>query len=267
MAAKTVPTTNEAHIPIGEQEPILRSDSREISLLVADENLSLTDASSPPGERVTDPHIHQHTEAFYVLEGELTFEVGRERETITIGAGGLVATPPSLAHSYLTAGDHPARWLIIHASDGGFAAFMRGIRDGVKVEWEIAPVPPDGGLPADHAIVNLPSSEPLSSRRLNVPVPDSDKSPRSVDPGEEPSPGRASLPKEHRAGDAELELEVRSEEGRKRVDAEQGERLGIRGGSSTYGLLHADDRYRRAAGRVDDALERLEPVGGVERLP
>ena len=162
MATRTLPTTNEAYVPIGMQEPILRSDSREISLLVADENLSLTYASRAAGERVTDPHVHRHTEAFYVLEGELTFEVGAERETITIGAGGFVAAPPGVAHSYGTAGSHPARWLIIHASDGGFAAFMRGIRDGVKVEWDIAPVPIDGGLPADHAIVSRPLSQPPS---------------------------------------------------------------------------------------------------------
>ena len=109
------------------------------------------------GERVTDPHVHMHAEAFYVLEGELTFEVGAERETITIGAGGLVVAPPGVAHSYGTVGARPARWLIIHAGDGGFATFMRGIRDGVKVEWDITPVPLDGGLPSDHAIVSRPS--------------------------------------------------------------------------------------------------------------
>lgn len=144
-------------------EPILRSDSREIGLLVADETLSLSYASRAAGERVTGPHIHQHTEAFYILEGELTFEVGAERETITIGPGGFLAAPPGAAHSYMTAGDHPARWLIIHASDGGFATFMRGIRDGVRVEWDIAPVPPGGGLPADHATVKRPSTGPPSS--------------------------------------------------------------------------------------------------------
>jgi len=136
------------------EEPILRRDGREISLLVADENLSLTYASRAAGERVTDPHVHGHTEAFYVLEGELTFELGADRETITLRTGGFVAAPPGLAHSFRTAGDHPARWLIIHARNGGFAAFMRGIRDGVDVEWDIAPVPLDGGHPADRAIVS-----------------------------------------------------------------------------------------------------------------
>jgi hypothetical protein len=70
--------------------------------------------------------------------------------------------PPGLAHSYRTADGHPARWLIVHACDGGFAAFMRGIRDGVEVEWDIAPVPLDGGLPAGDAILSRPLSKPPS---------------------------------------------------------------------------------------------------------
>ncbi len=163
MATRSLLTRDEAYVPIGKREPILRSDSSEISLLVADENLSLTYASRVAGERVTDLHRHRHSEAFYVLEGELSFEIGAERETITLGAGGFVAAPPGVAHSYGTAGIRPARWLVIHAGDGGFAAFMRGIRDGVEVEWDIAPVPPDGGLPADHAIVSRPLSEPPPS--------------------------------------------------------------------------------------------------------
>jgi quercetin dioxygenase-like cupin family protein len=155
--------TNGASVRIAEQEPILGGDSREISLLVANEDLSLTHATRPAGEQVAGLHVHEHAEAFYVLEGELTFEVGAERERITIGAGGFVVAPAGVAHSYGTAGAQPARWLIIHARDGGFAAFMRGIRDEVEVEWDIAPVPLDGGLPADHAIVSRPSSEPASS--------------------------------------------------------------------------------------------------------
>ena len=96
---------------------------------------------------------HEHTDAFYVLEGELTFEIGSEPETITVSSGGFVAAPPEVAHSLRNASDRPARWLTIHARDGGFAAFMRGIRDGVEVEWDISAVPADGGLPAREAIV------------------------------------------------------------------------------------------------------------------
>ena len=142
-------------VPIGDGEVILRSEPREISILVAREEVTITHARYAAGETVTGPHVHHtHTDAFYVLEGELTFEIGREAETVTVSAGGFVAAPPQVAHSFRNAGDRPARWLTIHAHDGGFAAFMRGIRDGVEVEWDIAAVPAGGGLPASDAIVS-----------------------------------------------------------------------------------------------------------------
>ncbi len=157
MATDAVCTSGGGFVPIGEQEPILRGDRREISLLVAGEDLSITLASYASGGRVAGPHIHhQHTDAFYVLEGELTFEIGAEPETLTLGAGGFVAAPAGVAHSFRTANDQPTRWLTIHAGDRGFASFMRGIRDGAKTEWDIAPVPADGGLPVHHAIVSRP---------------------------------------------------------------------------------------------------------------
>jgi len=144
---------------IGEGEAILRQTEREISILVAREEVTVTQARYAAGERVAGSHVHHdHTDAFYVLEGELTFQIGREAETIIVSAGGFVAAPPGVAHSLRNAGDCPARWLTIHAPDGGFAAFMRGLRDGVEVDWDIAPVPTDGGLTAAEAIVKLGGS-------------------------------------------------------------------------------------------------------------
>ena len=133
---------------------ILRREQREISILAASEEVTITHARCLAGEQVAGPHVHHdHTDAFYVLEGELTFEIGREAKTITVSSGGFVAAPPEVAHSLRNDSDRPVRWLTIHARDGGFAAFMRGIRDGVEVEWDISAVPPDGGLPASDAIV------------------------------------------------------------------------------------------------------------------
>lgn len=157
MATELLPAPDDGTTAIAGREQILRSERREISLLVATEGLSLTYAGRPAGERVADPHVHRHTEAFYVLEGELAFEVGAEREAVTVGAGGFVAVPPGLAHSYRTAGDGPARWLVVHAPDGGFAAFMRAARDGGAVDWDLGPVPAGGGRPAAHAVVRPPS--------------------------------------------------------------------------------------------------------------
>ena len=133
---------------------ILRHEKREISILVASEEVTITHARCAAGEQVAGPHVHhEHTDAFYVLEGELTFEIGREAQTITVSSGGFVAAPPQMAHSLRNDSNRPARWLTIHAPDGGFATFMRGIRDGVEVEWDISAVPADGGLPASEATV------------------------------------------------------------------------------------------------------------------
>lgn len=133
------------------------SPARQAHFVTARENLTITHARYAAGERVAGPHGHrEHTDAFYVLEGELIFEIGTEAETIAVPAGGFVAAPPGVAHSFRVADSGPASWLTIHAPDGGFAAFMRGLRDGIEVEWDIAPVPADGGLPAGRAIVHRP---------------------------------------------------------------------------------------------------------------
>jgi mannose-6-phosphate isomerase-like protein (cupin superfamily) len=59
-------------------------------------------------ERVAGPHVHhEHTDALYVLERELTFEIGREAKTIRVSAGGFVAAPPQLAHSFQTTATAP----------------------------------------------------------------------------------------------------------------------------------------------------------------
>ena len=165
-------------VPITEGESLLRNAEREGSILLAHKQITITHARYAAGQQVAGPHIHhQHTDAFYVLEGELTFEIGRETKTITVAAGGFLAAPPLVAHSFRTDGDRPARWLTIHAHDGGFAAFMRGLRDGTKIQWDISAVPADGGLPASYAIVspNLADEHRETEsqpRRLRCALPD-----------------------------------------------------------------------------------------------
>jgi quercetin dioxygenase-like cupin family protein len=145
MATDVASARRGTFVPISGQEVILRDEQREISILLANDDLSLAYGTCVAGERVAGPHIHNHhTDAFYVLEGELTFELGPRPETVTVGAGSLVAALPGVAHSFRNAGPQRARWLTLHAADGGFASFMRGIRDGVQVDWDIAAVPPNG---------------------------------------------------------------------------------------------------------------------------
>jgi quercetin dioxygenase-like cupin family protein len=145
--------TADSIVPIADGEAVLRGE-REVCILLTREEVTITHARYPGGEQVAGPHVHhEHTDAFFVLEGGLTFQVGGEDTEITVSAGDFVAAPPLVAHSFRTTGDRPARWLTIHARDGGFGAFMRGIRDGVEAEWDIAPVPSGGGLPASAAVV------------------------------------------------------------------------------------------------------------------
>jgi mannose-6-phosphate isomerase-like protein (cupin superfamily) len=145
------------HIPSADGERIIDSPARQGHFVIAREDLTITHARYAAGERVAGRHVHhRHTDAFYILEGEVTFEIGPEAEAITVPPGGFVAAPPGVAHSFRVADSGPASWLTIHAPDGGFAAFMRGLRDGNQVEWDIAPVPAEGGLPAAHGIISLP---------------------------------------------------------------------------------------------------------------
>lgn len=73
---------------------------------------SLREFSTPPGGRGARPHVHRNEdEAFYVLEGEITFEVG----TIVVPArpGTFVLAPRGVVHCYRNTGLTHARWLTI----------------------------------------------------------------------------------------------------------------------------------------------------------
>ena len=131
-------------------ETITDKPERNVILLVGTPHVTATWSRYAPGERGPDLHVHrEHTDAFYVLEGELTFELGPAPETVRLGAGGFAAVPLHVAHAFRNDGDADARWLNFHAPDKGFAEFMRGQRDGIPRPWDSFDVPEDGGLLAD----------------------------------------------------------------------------------------------------------------------
>ena len=83
------PLHPEVTVPITDGEAIVRRENRELSIVVATDEVTITHALCPAGELVAGPHVHhEHTDAFYVLEGELTFEIGRKAKTITVSTGG-----------------------------------------------------------------------------------------------------------------------------------------------------------------------------------
>jgi quercetin dioxygenase-like cupin family protein len=131
-------------------EPVSRSEHREILILFASPALTVTWSRYAGGQAGPDLHVHrEHTDAFYVLEGELTFRVGPGGETVVRASPGtFVAVPPNVVHAFVNEGPGEARWLNYHAPDNGFADYLR---DGTG--WDSFDAPPDGGRPANDVVV------------------------------------------------------------------------------------------------------------------
>lgn len=97
-------------------EPITQRPERDVLLLAALAGLSATWSRYEPGERGPGPHVHRrHTDAFYVLEGELECRVGPGAKTVVRApAGTFVAVPPHVVHTFANAGAGEARFLKGH---------------------------------------------------------------------------------------------------------------------------------------------------------
>ncbi|HWM12677.1 MAG TPA: cupin domain-containing protein [Solirubrobacteraceae bacterium] len=148
-------------------ETISDRAARNVVLLHGHPDLTVTWSRYGPGELGPDLHVHhEHTDAFYVLDGELTFDVGPEPRTIRVAAGGFVAVPPDVGHGFRNESEADVRWLNFHAPDKGFAEYMRGARDGVSVDFDSFDVPDGGGLPADLVTVNASGGADLPELRV-----------------------------------------------------------------------------------------------------
>jgi mannose-6-phosphate isomerase-like protein (cupin superfamily) len=63
------------------------------------------------------PHAHSgEDDAFYMLEGELTFTV--DGEEIAAGPGTFVLVPPQVEHTFANRGEAVARFVNVHAPAG-----------------------------------------------------------------------------------------------------------------------------------------------------
>lgn len=136
-------------------ETITARATREVVLLADDAAMSITWTRYGAGERGPDLHVHhEHIDAFYVLEGELTFAVGPAGDPLPAGPGDFVAVPPDVAHGFANESAADACWLNFHAPDEGFAQYLRDARDGRDADFDSFDPPPDGGLPADGVVVS-----------------------------------------------------------------------------------------------------------------
>jgi uncharacterized cupin superfamily protein len=149
----------------GEGEVITERAARTLHLKAGIEAIAVTETRYEPGERGPDAHVHhRHTDAFYVLEGTMLYELGPDREAVHAPAGSFVAAPPGLVHSFRNDGPGRARFLNFHAPSERFHDYLRGMRAGEDTSWFDQYDQPGGGRPLSDAVM----SGPNESKRIDV---------------------------------------------------------------------------------------------------
>jgi quercetin dioxygenase-like cupin family protein len=103
----------------------LPGTNRELRVKVSRGELDMLEfIDCEPGFGPIPPHVHDdHIDSFYVLEGELEFQVGDD--TVRAGPGVYVAAPPGVVHGFSNPGPAPARFLNMHATAAGFVDSLR----------------------------------------------------------------------------------------------------------------------------------------------
>jgi quercetin dioxygenase-like cupin family protein len=101
----------------------LEFDDRVATIKAGRDELALIELELAPGFEGPEPHTHDDdVDAFYVLDGEVGFQVGSEQ--LLLGAGSFVAAPPGVLHTF-TGGAHASRLLNVHAPSAGFHDWLR----------------------------------------------------------------------------------------------------------------------------------------------
>jgi mannose-6-phosphate isomerase-like protein (cupin superfamily) len=144
----------------GDGELVTDRPERTLRILTDHELLNLTWFRYEPGQEGPDPHVHYtHSDAFYVLEGELELRLGPAVESVAAPAGTLGAAPPNLVHTFRNSSEATAIFINVHAPGAGFADMMRARRDGRDEEadrFDQHDPPADGGRPLADALVTTP---------------------------------------------------------------------------------------------------------------
>jgi quercetin dioxygenase-like cupin family protein len=103
--------------------------------------VSVIETAPAPG---AGPPLHEHDfdEAFYVIEGTLTFQV--DDELLEVRAGELAFAPRGTPHTFANLGDAPARQLIV-CTPAGFERYFARLaaeRQGTEPsDWALQPIP------------------------------------------------------------------------------------------------------------------------------
>jgi mannose-6-phosphate isomerase-like protein (cupin superfamily) len=143
-----------------EGEVITDRAERTVRALLDHPLADVTWSRYEPGERGPDPHVHrEHADAFYVLAGELAFELGAGAEKLSAEAGTLVLVPQDVIHSFGNESGETTTFLNIHAPGCGFVASLRARRDGRADDaerFDSFDPPGDGGRRTEDVVVRGP---------------------------------------------------------------------------------------------------------------
>ena len=107
-----------------------------------DGRVSVTEIVVPPHSAGPPLHTHDFDEAFYMLEGDLIFQVADE--LVTKGAGELSFAARNVAHTLANHTDAPARYLLVCTPAGFERHWARIAADAAGVEpppWALQPIP------------------------------------------------------------------------------------------------------------------------------
>ena len=105
-------------------------------------HVSVTEIVVPPHSAGPPLHTHDFDEAFYMLEGELIFQV--DDTLVTKAAGELSFARRNVAHALANHSDAPARYLLICTPAGFERHWARIAAEAVGVEpphWALQPIP------------------------------------------------------------------------------------------------------------------------------
>jgi quercetin dioxygenase-like cupin family protein len=139
----------------GEGETVTDRTERTLRILVELDELIVTWFRYEPGEQGPDPHVHHHhTDAFYVLEGEIEVSLGPELQTVRATPESFAAAPPEVVHTFRNASDATAVFLNLHVPSLGFGDHMRGRNPA----FDQHDPPADGGRPFADAVFAEPAS-------------------------------------------------------------------------------------------------------------
>ena len=101
----------------GQGEVVNDRPEHTVRILFSHELLDATWSQFGPREPGADPHVHrEHTDSFYVLEGECRWQIGEQ--LVHAKPGTYVFIPPGVPHNIGNASDKPARMIMTVSPPG-----------------------------------------------------------------------------------------------------------------------------------------------------